>query len=566
MFILTKVPLYNKTITNHPPGEITDPVDELSTLIYDLEDYTEPDSFDAEKFKEYSKAAQKTTMAIVPLLRRMKIEAPAAAAAAPVVVASPTMSAGVMRVNSRGSIPSVYTDSSDRQRDDLINAWASGSGAAAAAAAAAQAEQLPQMGALSGPDLGWNNGRQQRSSPPPPVPAIPAAQLVNSLRHSAGSSPTMMLPPIREPPAPAPVPVPPPPMPTTNPWQVGPRPSVSTITEDDELGLLVNSQTVDDSTGFDEREDGEGGDIDALDRRRRISTASRPDSPTIPSPTSAAPEIPLPPVPGNESPPKQNSRFVVPLPPPPIPRRHDEGSDYWEERRTSSMSPRSPTVPIPRYSIMPPTRHTSGSYPQMQSSQPQHTGHVGSRESRISTATASTVSSTTNGSVFSTDSNHHNATRESALDPSSPISGPVSSSPLDEGLSAQLLASFASGGAQSPPGPAPAFPGLSRGPPALPKKNSVSGNAGLEVLQPPAPITISPVVIDSGLIPVESPTQTARASVPNELVIHRTPDCNIGPASAFHLLKGFCEGAKEVQRGERGVRQIRKLVRVVNGV
>lgn len=82
------------------------------------------------------------------------------------------------------------------------------------------------------------------------------------------------------------------------------------------------------------------------------------------------------------------------------------------------------------------------------------------------------------------------------------------------------------------------------------------------VLQPPLsplseqdhPYASSPEA-DSGLIPVEH-NKIQRALI---LQPSRMADCSIGPQSSFHLLKGFCEGAKDTLGGHDGFKQVKKL-------
>ncbi|KAL3953446.1 hypothetical protein ACCO45_011402 [Purpureocillium lilacinum] len=80
------------------------------------------------------------------------------------------------------------------------------------------------------------------------------------------------------------------------------------------------------------------------------------------------------------------------------------------------------------------------------------------------------------------------------------------------------------------------------------------GNApsDLEVSSPVAPIR----EIDNGLIPVETQSTTRGSDM-------HAPghDCTIGASASFYHHKGFCEGAKEVIRGDVGVKKTQKPVR-----
>ncbi|KIH93969.1 sh3 domain containing protein [Sporothrix brasiliensis 5110] len=593
---------------------VAEHIDALNSLVYVFDDYTEPDSFDADKFKELGKTAQQTTLRITPILRRMKLEAPAAAAAvvAPgastpstplVPQSSPFFNAGVSRVNSLGGYSATsYSGARSPGPDDALD-LSEGSGAPGVVVPSMQrydtvvhvpadAVPLPQqredappvMGTQGGPDMGWNNGQPQQAQNPKGG-ASPALS-----RHSI-ASPTM-LPSIPEPAPPSPppppsLPEPPPPVPGVNPWQIGERPSVDTIAEGQE-GEEQSNGGVGEGSGPDQTEDGE-----VPERRRRIST--RPDSPTLPSPKAAtAPQV---------------SSFIVPPPPPPTssfplpsspqqyPRRLDDGVDAWQQQMAqgSDPSPRtmpvrpeqlsSPPVNVPVMSAtwsLPSQQPASGQnyvFSQQQQQQQQQqarqsltgptsaaSGYVSPRQSQISNTTASTASST-NGSVFSFDSYLNglsNQLRDSSLDPISPVAGPataVAASPNSPASpQPQLLASFASGSQQQQPQQPqqPLQPLQSEmRPPPIPlnvPQAQLDEQPGLEPIHPV-------VDIDQGLIPVESSNSEDLAGGANEerVVQRRTADCKIGPGSSYHLLKGFCEGAREVQRGHAGVRQIKKL-------
>ena len=68
----------------------------------------------------------------------------------------------------------------------------------------------------------------------------------------------------------------------------------------------------------------------------------------------------------------------------------------------------------------------------------------------------------------------------------------------------------------------------------------------------------TPIQIDDGLIPVvDSPE---RAAAPHQIEPMVQADCTIGLNSSFFQFKGFCEGAKEVVRGGLGVKKIKKAV------
>ncbi|CAK7206868.1 hypothetical protein SEUCBS139899_009674 [Sporothrix eucalyptigena] len=590
---------------------IAEHIDALNDLIYVFDDYTEPDSFDADKFKELGKTAQQTTLRITPILRRMKLEAPAP----PLPSTSPLFGnpslAGISRVNSvisvGGHSTGSYTSSVTARspRPDDVDVTLAGTPIPVPSIprydtvvhdpltqqqqAQQQTEDAPIMGILGGPDLGWNNGQQPPTSNPSPSPTSNPANSPILTRQSMTPLPSIPEPPTipESPPPPPPpsIPNPPPPVPPINPWQLGSRPSVAIIAEGDESeGHTNDPNGVNGTNGT----NGRLGGIDIPERRRRLST--RPDSPTLPSPTNAT----TPASPGH---------FFVPPPPPPtssyspfppqsqsIPRRLDDGVDAWQkqqqqqqqqqqhadyEGRMRSLSSNSSVVwPLPpQHQQQPPQQRQSAPLPTSApaSNNPNNGVNNGAnngvnnvhngldlglgRMSRITGKTGSTASST-NDSVFSYDSiydSFNNQARDSYLDPISPVAGPAGPAPTLSpsspagGNHAELLASFASRpAAQSPP-----VPPVPVAPPQR-QRLGPEEQPGLEII-PPA------VDIDPGLIPVDSPILEQAAGKQEQVARIRPADCNIGPGSSYHLLKGFCEGAKEVQRGNIGVRKIKKL-------
>ena len=99
-------------------------------------------------------------------------------------------------------------------------------------------------------------------------------------------------------------------------------------------------------------------------------------------------------------------------------------------------------------------------------------------------------------------------------------------------------------------------------PPPVPVKDhgTAVGRTGSESQSGPDTPTTQPGLEvafhdDPGLIPVSSEAQ----DTPSERQLSLTPkDCAIGSGSSFYLYKGFCEGAKEVVRGEIGVKKTKK--------
>lgn len=481
--------------------------------------------------------------------------------------ASPTTGSTVSRINSLGARSAISTFSTVVPRsahpDDVEHVPGQiPSGARSDAIVPGQVdpttgqplEETPVMGIQSGPDLGWNNGQPRDGarvlSPSPSRQSLTSAALVTV------------------------PPPPPPPAPSTNPWQLSKLPQVSE--GDEQNGEPSDAVERTFSNGASET-NGLVGNGDVPERRRRIST--RPDSPTLPSPTTAT----------SQSPEWQLS--MVPPPPPPVSsfepsslshqgiRRLDEGVEAWQRQidagtpspRTVSLGPdqlASPHVNVPLVSASwtmlpqqaPPVQSQclvqQQPFPRQSvfsqnTGQPSDIDRKSPRQSQCSTITTSTASSTTNGSMLSYDSylnNLANQMRDSSLDPISPIAGPAGCpvSPNNQ-VHPQLLSSFVSNAQhQQPYAIMPALPMA----PVMPAEQP-----GLEAIQ-------VAMHIDDGLIPVVGDQASV---ISNARPRHARPaDCNIGPGSAFHLLKGFCEGAKDVMRGNPGVRKIQKLVSDVN--
>ncbi|RCI14063.1 hypothetical protein L249_8057 [Ophiocordyceps polyrhachis-furcata BCC 54312] len=95
------------------------------------------------------------------------------------------------------------------------------------------------------------------------------------------------------------------------------------------------------------------------------------------------------------------------------------------------------------------------------------------------------------------------------------------------------------------PEEAPSSSALQRGPPRYPLVPPPS--PGLEVPDARKPY-------EDGLIPVEPPTPKPKSTGFPSLAKHST----ISASSSFYLHKGFCEGAKEVVKGEMGVKLMQK--------
>ncbi|KAK3944901.1 hypothetical protein QBC46DRAFT_437685 [Diplogelasinospora grovesii] len=94
--------------------------------------------------------------------------------------------------------------------------------------------------------------------------------------------------------------------------------------------------------------------------------------------------------------------------------------------------------------------------------------------------------------------------------------------------------------------------------PTVPQEGSnLSDQPGLEAVVQP---------VEDGLIPVMDETTgqqqqaggSGQGTSPQTPAPTRQPDCNIDLRSSFYQYKGFCEGAKEIIRGDLGVRKVKK--------
>ncbi|OAA68406.1 sh3 domain containing protein [Niveomyces insectorum RCEF 264] len=541
---------------------IAEHIDALNELVYVFDDFTEVETFDAEKFMDLGKRAQQAALRITPMLKRMKLEVPAsqptspppappAPPAPPLTVStpstpslspvSPVVTPGFARVNSvtgRRSIASTSGGSATgsprpdtakpfvppriQESDTVVHGDDPG-----VVAQLVPSENEPIMGIQGGPDLGWNGGVQS-----------PTAASVRSESRLSMCSTSLA----------ASAPEPPPPEPTTNPWQIG-----------------VPSPMLDENSGANSIHDGV-----VLVRRPRVSSQHLESS--APSSAPMDPGTAQTFVSANFAAASASSSASVSGLSQSVPRRLDDGVDAWqrqlqeEERRLSGSTS---VPPPPPYSVgferpssaaaaPPPISPVWPLQPQQPQQQPALHGpgyapsSVSPRQSRMSTATTtttastSTVSSAANGSVFGSDQHANNSggqlleAAHQSIEPSPSLAyDPIL--PRNESAPRTPVAPFPP---ENAPNPAAAF---------VVQQPHAAEQPGLEPVQ-------HVVNIDSGLIPVRRPSAFSSIEAPAERIIHpRSADCNIGPGSSFHLLKGFCEGAREVQRGGAGVRQIKKL-------
>ncbi|CAK7270841.1 hypothetical protein SEPCBS119000_004291 [Sporothrix epigloea] len=667
---------------------IADQVDALNNLVYVFDDHSEPDNFDAEKFKELGKLAQQTTLRITPILRRMKLEAPAASATSPVFLNSPSSffsnghPVGVSRGNSLGGYSTTSYASSGVTSNPRLGDAGAGAGTSTGARTSAtvpspsapvvrryetvvhapleqfrppeqhrqqQPEDVPVMGIQGGPDLGWNNGQPTTSTlNPSPIPESASSATLTRQNFSTPpptTSPALLSRSPSPPPPPPSVRDPPPPVPLVNPWQIGSLPDRLASTGEPASENQANFAT---KRNFGDLASGAYSQantiaIEVPERRRRPST--RPDSPTLPSPGSAAtpvmpmslsssfssaPTLPPPTIPPPMSPPRPPTSSWSTSPIPRYTTRQENGVASWQQQADQELkwSRNSPANPLPAQSgslrldqlgklstngnvsgasptwslpsqqawqYTPSSANASPSQPSylrldqlgrvpntsipgvsptwsQPSQQPWQTapaptsvpsgltGIVSPRESQLSTTTASTASSTT-GSVFSFDSYLNelsNQIRDSSMDPISPVMASVGPNSPQGGHRAKARPSTASGAAgySSVVNPGPPAHALHTVQSMAHIPRTVPQMLPREQSDKIIPLAVD---IDPGLIPVDSPSPEHSLGNRERIGSIQPADCNIGPSSAFHVLKGFCEGAKEGQRGNSSVRKISKL-------
>jgi len=372
------------------------------------------------------------------------------------------------------------------------------------------------MGAQSGPDLGLEGTIMPPQSDGASGGGGGTPSRSDSRRSAASSLPEEA-----------------PPEPEPNPWHVGVRPKVDTIPEGNEAE--------------DDRE-----------RRNRVPPLW-PDSPTLPySPLGSVDE--------SMSPGKLVDRAVREeeerwrrdaeehRPRSVLGQQHlQQQQQQQQQQYRSPISPLATTptaaaakhtynVAVPRQqgAIRPAPLQTYGTTQQQQQQQLQPAPLVTAPNGSSRYSQASSTNESTNSSLFEFFGKEFDSV-----------------SPATTANRASLLSTTA----QSPGGKAtaaaapvrtnnnPYYSAHARSSPAAATASPVGQQPGLEPVH-------SPVEFDHGLIPVD--TESSTTQVP--LMPPREADCSIGLGSSFHLLKGFCDGAKEVQRGGVGVKQTKKLV------
>ncbi|KAJ2986704.1 hypothetical protein NUW58_g4899 [Xylaria curta] len=490
---------------------------ELEELLWDFDECVEIDEFDADKFIGLQKASRNAALKILESLKRMKLEAPA-----PALIPRPPSETGPPT-----SIIPYPKPQSTQKLMERLDGHAGG---------AAIVAMRPEAGP-------WSDAEALRS--PGPINDFDAT----SSRRSGPSEP-----PSEPPPTP----------PTANPWQLGRAPPSA---------LEVHL------------EEGE-----SYERRPPVT----PDSPTIPQAQLVSPE--------------DNPRVSL---------RHREVDggvmlDEQEQRmRAASQSHASnsegslsPLQQSHRW-----TNSTQGSIDSMRSPAHSHSGfvrggngstlHPHGHEAALSRAPSATSSVTGNPSSRPNSRAVNNLGRERDHSLASQAGFPPRTTSVTNQSSSSYVLSSRRRSTESinssvfdvveslsptePPATSghrysiqsstspltthhqpvgfapPQYPGpppLYQTPPAPPRRTSgitvTSQSSGGYTAHPGHGLRR----MDDGLIPVEMETTTS-----NEIPLPpREPDCAITPFSSFYKLKGFCDGAKEAQRGQLGFKRIKRPV------
>ncbi|KAI8962159.1 hypothetical protein F5Y11DRAFT_198668 [Daldinia sp. FL1419] len=502
---------------------------ELEDLLWDFDDYVEPEDFDPTKFDELQKASRKAAPKIVDILKRMKLVAPA-----PTLLRSPTP---------RSRAPSAAPDHVNNLHYEqtpssiIVNPPAATSTEKLMEETELQLRSM--MGAVAGPDEGLDANL-------PPRSVSDLDRRSNSHRSEVSDVTS------EHPPRP----------PSADPWQVGTAPPVSPVEHSVEgdrwerrppvpsdsptippaqpvspLGSLVGPPRMrsrtDDSFNLTQRDIEEG----------RMRAASQSQG-TISD--------------GSQSPRKKNrwtnstqgstyrshSGFT-----PASRSPSDGGSAGWPGQLRDPSSSRSPsdtssvlgrTPSIPE-NIAINTQGPKTALPPIPSFPPRQTSLARAPERGARRVTRRPSTESINSSVFD------------IVECMSPNTVTGSTSHRHSVLSVEPL---------SPGQQPPEYTGL---PPIYQRATTngsiVSGlgsitNLSSSTIMARRPSTQIPGTVDSGLIPVDSENP-----MPDEQPIPaREADCSIGPYSSFYKLKGFCKGAEEVMAGRLGFKKIKRPV------
>ncbi|KAI0593852.1 hypothetical protein F4775DRAFT_607034 [Biscogniauxia sp. FL1348] len=509
---------------------------ELEDLLWDFDDFIEPDEFDAEKFDELQKASRKAAPKVLDILRRMKLVAPALTTSSsqpsrPVSVV-PDM---VIHRTPHEQIPtSMTTDPLSPTVEELMEELG-----------------LPplssMMSTVAGPDEGLEGTWEAQH------PSIPRGDVGRSNSNRSGGSDAVSEPPPRPP--------------SVDPWQVdrallspgeypddeyrwGPRPAVPGDSPTIPPAQPV-SPRVEPASPLPSRKPGEDVDWmqkenDEHDRRMRAASQSQ----GTPSEGSRSP--------------LQNNRWTGSTQDSSdstpssgqVKRTHSGFINFSRSLSHSSEKPglygRSPRDSVTNHSLPSDTSSVFGP----PSAIPENTAvasnghHSPTRKDHALKAHSLRQHSTesVNSSVFDV---------VECMNPTSPVTS--ASAHRDS------IYSTTSGNPYSPNGqPLPtAFPGsppthpYSRTTPSMSSSMTVRNHSSSTLtVQPSSEATRPAIGLDEGLIPVhvDSPT-SSEPPMPT-----READCTIGPFSSFYKLKGFCKGAEEAMRGQLGFKKIKRPV------
>ncbi|KAI1393949.1 uncharacterized protein F4822DRAFT_31353 [Hypoxylon trugodes] len=502
---------------------------ELEDLLWDFDDYVEPDDFDQSKFEELQKASRKAAPKILDILRRMKLVAPAPTSA-------PTRNS-VRSSSSRGAASSAPDHADNNSHYEQIPTSIVVDPPASSSTDKLMEETELQlssmMGAVAGPDEGLDANLPPRSM---------SSGLNRSNSHRSEVSDVTSDPPPRPP--------------STDPWRVGSAPPVSPIEQPGEADRWERRPPVpSDSPTIPQTQPVSPGSLatplrirsrideplnlaqrDEDDRRMRAASRSlgtASDGSRSPGKskrwtnstqgstyrsysgfTSA-----------NRSPANEGSGWPGQFQDPSASRSPSDTSSVLgrtpsipENSAVTTQGPQTSLPPIPNF----PPRQTSLA--------PKPTG------SRRSTRHPSTES--INSSVFD-------------IVDCMGIANPSSSAVTHRNsiLSVEPV---------SPGGQPPEYighPPVYQRNPSLTSSNygSINNNSSSTLtVRPGGVLGQLPAGMDSGLIPVDMEDGLTTPA--------REPDCTIGPFSSFYKLKGFCKGAEEVMAGRLGFKKIKRPV------
>ncbi|KAI0386043.1 hypothetical protein F5Y04DRAFT_268710 [Hypomontagnella monticulosa] len=502
---------------------------ELEDLLWDFDDYVEPDDFDSSKFEELQKASRKAAPKIVDILKRMKLVAPA-----PTLIRPPTP-------RSRATSSTTHDHASNSQYEQMPTSIVVDPPASISAEKLIEETELQlssMMGAVAGPDEGLDANV-------PPRSAQSVSDLDRSNSHRSEVSDATSEPPPRPP--------------SADPWQVGTAPPVSPVEHPGEgdrwerrppvphdsptipqtqpvsphsnlaSPLRIRSRA-DEPLNLTQRDDD-----DARMRAASRSLGTASDGSRSPgkrnrwtnSTQGSARRSHSGFTSANRSPSNEGSGWPGQLDPSSSRSPSDTSSvightpSIPEHSAVNIQGPKTSLPPIPNF----PPRQTSLA---KQSSSSRH-------PARRHPSTESI-----NSSVFDI---------VECMSPSSttaPRNSVMSVEPLSPG---------------QPPPEYMAHPPIYQ---RTPTNGSISSGMGTITNRSQTTLMARhnfepgqlPPGIDEGLIPVdmENPMPDGQA-VPS-----RDPDCSIGPFSSFYKLKGFCKGAEEVMAGRLGFKKIKRPV------